>query len=46
MNIIYLLMPLALGLGAGFLIAFLKASRDGQFDDLETPRHRIFIEKE
>lgn len=46
MTIIYLLIPLALLLGIGFLVAFIKMSIDGQYDDLETPAHRILIEDE
>ncbi len=41
MNVLILMLPLAITLGAGFLIAFLAAMSDGQFDDLETPAHRI-----
>lgn len=35
------MLPLALTLGAGFLLAFLAAYNSGQFEDLETPAHRI-----
>jgi cbb3-type cytochrome oxidase maturation protein len=41
---IYLMLPIALLLGLGFVIAFIKMSLDGQYDDLETPAHRILIE--
>ncbi len=44
MSVIYLVLPLALVLGAGFLIAFLWATRQGQFDDLETPAIRLALE--
>ena len=44
MNIIYLLLPLALILGSSFALAFIASTRSGQFDDLETPAHRILIE--
>ncbi len=46
MSIIYILMPLALLLGFGFLFAFIKMSIEGQFDDLETPAHRILLDDE
>jgi cbb3-type cytochrome oxidase maturation protein len=46
MNIIFVLLPLALLLGLGFLIAFIRASMQGQYDDLETPAHRILLDKE
>jgi cbb3-type cytochrome oxidase maturation protein len=43
MSIILILMPIALMLGIGFLAAFLYGVGQGQFDDLETPRHRILL---
>jgi cbb3-type cytochrome oxidase maturation protein len=45
MNIIYFLMPLALLLGAGFVGAFIYSVRKGQFDDLETPAHRMLLDE-
>lgn len=45
MSIIYVLLPLALLLGFGFLAAFLLSTGHGQFEDLETPAHRILIEE-
>ncbi|MNL23122.1 Cytochrome oxidase maturation protein cbb3-type [compost metagenome] len=41
MNILSLMIPMALLLGGGFVGAFLWATSKGQFDDLETPAHRI-----
>jgi cbb3-type cytochrome oxidase maturation protein len=35
------MIPMALLMGLGFLIAFLYGVSDGQFDDAETPAHRI-----
>lgn len=46
MNIIYFLMPLALALGISFLFAFIISARKGQYDDLETPRHRMLLDDE
>jgi len=46
MEVIYILLPLALGLGGFFLAGFLLAARRGQFDDLETPAHRILLDDE
>lgn len=46
MNIIYFLLPIALLLGFGFAFAFVISSRRGQFDDLETPAHRILLDEE
>jgi cbb3-type cytochrome oxidase maturation protein len=35
------LLPIALLLGAVFVVLFLLAVRDGQFDDLDDPPERI-----
>jgi cbb3-type cytochrome oxidase maturation protein len=43
MTIIYLLLPVALLLGLGFLAAFAWGAAQGQYDDLETPAHRILL---
>lgn len=44
MNVLTLMIPMALLLGIGFLVAFWWASSKGQFDDLETPALRILKE--
>lgn len=44
MNVIWFLMPVALMLGFGFLMAFIASARSGQYDDLETPAHRILLD--
>lgn len=44
MNIIYLLAILAIILAGLFLIAFLFALHNGQFDDSQTPSHRILMD--
>lgn len=44
MEIIYFLLPVALCLGGAFVTAFIFASAYGQYDDLETPKHRILID--
>jgi cbb3-type cytochrome oxidase maturation protein len=41
MNILVLMIPLALLLGIGFVGAFIWATENGQFEDTETPAHRI-----
>lgn len=46
MSVIYVLMPLALALGGGAVWAFIRATRAGQFDDLETPAHRMLHDDE
>lgn len=45
MEILYLLIPLALLIVAGAAAAFRWATRDGQFDDLETPALRILMDE-
>ena len=44
MRILYLLIPMALGVIGVALWAFLWAVRNGQFDDLEGPAHRILMD--
>ncbi len=46
MNIIYILLPIALLLGLGFLAAFIRVAMSGQYDDLDTPAHRILLDEE
>ncbi len=41
MNALLLLIPVAVGLAAVFLVLFLGAARSGQFDDLDDPPTRI-----
>ncbi len=41
MNILFLMIPMALGLGALFIYGFFWAVSNGQMDDLETPALRI-----
>lgn len=45
MSIVYLLAPLALLMGGGFLAAFCWSVSQGQCDDLETPATRILDER-
>lgn len=40
-NLLYLMVPMALLLGLGFVLAFMWATRKGQFDDLDTPAQRM-----
>ncbi len=42
MNVLILMIPISFFLSIGFLAIFYWATNDGQFDDLETPSHRIF----
>lgn len=46
MNILYFLLPIALALGVGFLLSFIVAAMKGQFDELETPAHRMLFDDE
>lgn len=46
MTILAILLPLALLLSISFVTAYLWAASQGQYDDLETPAHRIFIDEE
>lgn len=43
MSILFILLPIALLLGFSFLGAFAWFAHEGQFDDLETPAHRILL---
>jgi len=45
MEVISILLPLALLLGGVFVAAFLWSARTGQYDDLETPRHRLLLDE-
>jgi cbb3-type cytochrome oxidase maturation protein len=40
-SVLYILLPLALLVAGGFVVLFVWAARDGQFDDLETPAMRM-----
>ena len=46
MNILMILVPLALLLGAFFVGMFLYGLKSGQCDDLESPKHRMLLEKD
>ncbi len=45
MEVLILFVPLAIMVSAMFLLAFLWASRSGQFEDLETPAHRVLFDE-
>jgi cbb3-type cytochrome oxidase maturation protein len=45
MEIIMVLLPLALLLGAFFIFAFIWATKKGQYDDLETPKYRMLLDE-
>ena len=43
MTIILMFLGMTLLLGLGFVFAFVKTALSGQYDDLETPAHRILL---
>lgn len=46
MNIIFLILPIAIIIGTFFLGGFLWAVSRGQYDDTETPAHRMLLDDE
>ena len=46
LEVIYLLIPVSLILLGGILWVLLWAVRDGQYDDLEGPAHRILMDED
>lgn len=46
MNIIVILVPLSFLLGLFFVFIFFRAVRSNQYEDLDTPAHRMLIETE
>ncbi len=46
MSVLWFLLPMALGLGVGFTVAFILAVKSGQMDDVQTPAYRILNEED
>ena len=46
MNIVFVLAPLSLALGAGAVVAFLWTLRSGQYEDVRGAAERILIKDE
>ncbi|MGH6923299.1 MAG: cbb3-type cytochrome oxidase assembly protein CcoS [Propylenella sp.] len=46
MNVLVYIIPVALGLGALGLLAFLWSLKSGQYDDLDGAAERILIDEE
>lgn len=46
MNGLAFLIPIAILMGLGGLVAFFWAMRDGQFDDIEGAANRVLIDEE
>lgn len=44
MNIIFLTLGVSIFIAIIFLAAFIWATRKGQYDDLETPSHRMLLD--
>jgi cbb3-type cytochrome oxidase maturation protein len=44
MNIIFLTLGVSLAIAVFFLAAFIWATSKGQYDDLETPGHRMLLD--
>ena len=44
MSVLYVALPIAVGLGAAAMWACVRSIRSGQFDDLETPAIRMLID--
>jgi cbb3-type cytochrome oxidase maturation protein len=44
MSVFLVLIPVSLALATAFVLLCLASIRDGQFDDLESPRWRILFE--
>jgi len=44
MQVLILFVPMAIFVSLGFLVAFLWAAKNRQFEDLDTPSHRILYE--
>ena len=45
MSILYVMIPVSLLLGLGFLLGFIWSVQNGQLDDTETPAYRILEDK-
>lgn len=46
MSVLFVALPVAMLLGGAAVVAFVLATRRGQFDDLETPRWRMLMDDE
>lgn len=44
MNILLVLLPVAIGLGAVFAFLFIRAAATGQFEDLDDPPLRMLMD--
>ena len=46
MNVIYVVLPVAIVLAIGFVAAFIWATRNGQYDDMDSPSVRMLHDEE
>ena len=46
MEILYLIIPAAILIASLFLASFIWATKNGQYDDLTTPSHKILLDEE
>lgn len=46
MDVLFFLVPTAILVAGVFVGLFIWATRKGQFDDLETPAHKILLDDE
>ncbi|MCR9203206.1 MAG: cbb3-type cytochrome oxidase assembly protein CcoS [Halobacteriovoraceae bacterium] len=46
MEVLKILIPMALMMGVVFIGFFIWATKDGQFDDLDTPSKRLLIDED
>ena len=44
MSVLYVMIPVALGLATAALVAFFWAVRDGQYDDVDAARYRLLLD--
>jgi cbb3-type cytochrome oxidase maturation protein len=45
-SVLYLVLPVGIALSALFLWGCVRAIQSGQFDDLETPAHRVLLDED
>jgi cbb3-type cytochrome oxidase maturation protein len=44
MSVLFIMLPVALLIAGGAVIAFVRAARSGQYDDLDTPACRMLLD--
>lgn len=44
MSVLYIMLPVALTIAAGAIVAFIRAAQAGQYDDLDTPPLRVLAD--